>query len=1706
MFKTINKSLSLVIAIMMIFTSVVPGLAFGYNTVDAEGNPTTDVISEENETVSGINGLSTTPSAVTGLAVKTPPDKTNYIEGEKLILEGLTVTLQREEGSTNINFADFSENGIVTDPANNAVLATDHTAITITHAESGKSVQQFITVTPVSEGIGLAADFEQEPVDDKITDGIYTIDVAAWKETGDTLSNMASALAPQATLKIKDEKITATIKFVPTTIMGLPVTGADIAEVWAEPEGALMLGTGTAGIVNEEEKSNVFTFELSTLELPKLSMTVTPMNNAIMTIRLKFEMATLTKVSDSPGEPETKGCTITINEVEGGKGVIASVMDPSNGYQQVTLPVERFEKNWYVALKIQNSEEGYQFVEWQVDKGDITLNNKTDKDSANFTVGTENIILTPIFKKTTVDIIQGDNGAITVRKVSDGEEIANGTHVIEGTEMEIVPQAEAGYRIVRMNVKYLWDHINTVQVYPDKDGKFIITMPERTVEITPVFREALYKVESEVEGQGEISRDIASEKYAMGERITFTAAPAQGWVFVGWHYEKDGYPRVSTESEWEFDVFSADVAIKAVFGQETLSFKLNNGENGSAKIERNSKERYAKGEIIEISATPNEGYKFIRWEFEGGNIEYPTGSYAVFTIEQDNASATPVFAKQQKVTVTSNDSERGTVKIQYSSVLTGLYLPGQAITLQATALEGWKLDKWESTDVTGSFENEKAIETKYTVGTSEDDVTIKAIFSEDASTLIPDGQYEIGVVAYKEGTTALSMMAALLDKTAIVNVVNGKYTVTIKFISGAIMGIPVSGSDVKEVWPERYTAVDLSEIGTGLKGTYDEATDSQTYTFEVSTLKNPRLYMNVERMGMRPAIDLGFDTSTLPEVAAEKHDITVNAGEGGAVNTAGGSFEAGQTIDLTATPNDGYKFTGWTVTGAGTVADVASASTIFTVGAGDATVTANFEQEQIDDKIADGIYTIAVAALHETNDTPSAMASALEPQVTLRVENEKITATIKFIKTVLYTIPVNGNHIREVWPETENVNNIVVGTGLNGVYNEADESKTFTFEISTLDKPKLSMFVESPMNSVQTIRLNFDKATLTKISDLSTDEPNLEEPVELPDGIVQPSEKENVVTLDKEALKTWIDGMDEEEKKTMAVSIPVQKGTEGSVDGAVVIPVTVLESHIDDAESLQIIIEKVTSGDEQGAKSVLPANTTIIQGFDVKLIKVVNGGVTEEVHNLNGKVKVIITLTAAQKAELSGGTPRLFHYNPVTKTLNNMNATFEDSTAAFYTEHFSAYVITVTKTGDGNNGGGNVPSPELDPNNLADGRYTIMAEALKENNNTYSMAHGLIVQPLQLDVEGGKIWVSMLLKSTGEYPLEEVKMLWYRDKSGNYKETDLTYNASSQTIVLEFPTNSITKEQYMKVDVPIITDNIGKQIFRLVFDTDTLKKGGSMKDPSSISPATPANEFVIKASAGDGGTITPSGDVKVQKGKNQEFVIKANEGYKIKHVIVDGKSVGSVETYTFKDVQKGATISVSFEKTDGAGSSAEFADISGHWAENVIKIVVEKGLLVGTGDNKFSPDLKVTRGMLVTILGRLAGADISSYESSKFNDVDFAQYYAKSIAWAAEAGIVAGVADDRFAPDTEITREQLAVIFMNYAKFAEIDLTKTTDETTDFADIDEISSWAKSSVTEAQKAGLVSGKENNLFDPKGTATRAEVAAILVRLLDIIEAQ
>lgn len=179
-------------------------------------------------------------------------------------------------------------------------------------------------------------------------------------------------------------------------------------------------------------------------------------------------------------------------------------------------------------------------------------------------------------------------------------------------------------------------------------------------------------------------------------------------------------------------------------------------------------------------------------------------------------------------------------------------------------------------------------------------------------------------------------------------------------------------------------------------------------------------------------------------------------------------------------------------------------------------------------------------------------------------------------------------------------------------------------------------------------------------------------------------------------------------------------------------------------------------------------------------------------------------------------------------------------------------------------------------------------------------------------------------------------------------------------------------------------------------------------------------------------------------------------------------------------------------------NQGRFTDTNGHWAKEAIDYVVEKGYFAGVSATEFAPNRAITRGQLVTVLGRILNIDKTSFKSNNFKDVKSDAYYAPYIAWAESVGIAKGRGNGNFDPDKEVTREEMAVMMVKFLKISGKNINAKVNEVS-FKDDGNIESWAKDAVVEMAKLGLTSGMKDGSFSPKTEFTRAQVAQILYKI-------
>ena len=255
-------------------------------------------------------------------------------------------------------------------------------------------------------------------------------------------------------------------------------------------------------------------------------------------------------------------------------------------------------------------------------------------------------------------------------------------------------------------------------------------------------------------------------------------------------------------------------------------------------------------------------------------------------------------------------------------------------------------------------------------------------------------------------------------------------------------------------------------------------------------------------------------------------------------------------------------------------------------------------------------------------------------------------------------------------------------------------------------------------------------------------------------------------------------------------------------------------------------------------------------------------------------------------------------------------------------------------------------------------------------------------------------------------------------------------------------------------------------------------------------------------------SVTPKNP---EKGDKVTIQPTPDEGYEVDHVAVTDKNGKPVEveqnkdgTWSFKQPSGKVTVEVTFKPIETKWRNP-FLDISeGDWFYDAVRYVYEKGLMAGTSDNTFGPNVITNRGMIVTILYRLAGSPDIEDENwgYPYVDVDANAYYGTAVYWARLNGIASGYSDERFGPDDAITREQLAVMLYRFAKAQGHDVTAQAD-LSGYTDADQISGFAREAMSWASAEGLINGTSGSTLSPDSSATRAQVAVILMRFASII---
>ena len=248
----------------------------------------------------------------------------------------------------------------------------------------------------------------------------------------------------------------------------------------------------------------------------------------------------------------------------------------------------------------------------------------------------------------------------------------------------------------------------------------------------------------------------------------------------------------------------------------------------------------------------------------------------------------------------------------------------------------------------------------------------------------------------------------------------------------------------------------------------------------------------------------------------------------------------------------------------------------------------------------------------------------------------------------------------------------------------------------------------------------------------------------------------------------------------------------------------------------------------------------------------------------------------------------------------------------------------------------------------------------------------------------------------------------------------------------------------------------------------------------------------IRAISGLNGSISPSGWTSVRHGWDQTFTITPDKGYAVAKVLVDGKSVGSVKSYTFKNVTKDHTIEVVFMKANGNPQTGVFVDVvEGSYYEEAVDWAVENGITTGTGNNYFTPDGICTRAQAVTFLWRVAGSPTPKTEAMPFEDVLDGSYYYEAVLWAVENGITVGTSATTFSPELTCSRAHIVTFLWRAANSPS---ARTVNPFTDVA----ADAYYIDAVLWAVKHKITVGTTLSTFSPDEGCTRAQIVTFLYR--------
>ena len=407
---------------------------------------------------------------------------------------------------------------------------------------------------------------------------------------------------------------------------------------------------------------------------------------------------------------------------------------------------------------------------------------------------------------------------------------------------------------------------------------------------------------------------------------------------------------------------------------------------------------------------------------------------------------------------------------------------------------------------------------------------------------------------------------------------------------------------------------------------------------------------------------------------------------------------------------------------------------------------------------------------------------------------------------------------------------------------------------------------------------------------------------------------------------------------------------------------------------------------------------------------------------------------------------------------------------------------TVTVSNDGNGTGAATPSTAATGTEIT---LTAMPKEGYHFKEWQVISGGVTIKNNKFTMPDNNVEVKAIFEKDAPAPTEYT--ITYDLAGGTAEGNPDTYTIETRPFTLRNPTKSgytftgwsgtgLVGENIMIVTIPTVSTG------NVTYTAHLLYNGSGHS----------YSYYTIKATAGAGGSISPSGNVSVREGRDQTFTITPDKGYAVANVKIDGKSIGAVKSYTFENVSRTHTIEVIFMKANGNPQTGVFVDVAtGSYYEDDVDWAVENGITKGTDDIHFSPDGICTRAQAVTFLWRTAGSPKPETRAMPFTDVPVGSYYYAAVLWAVENGITKGTSDTTFSPNMTCSRAQIVAFLWRSEK------SPAAGTANPFADVKSTAYYADA-VLWAVKENITKGTTSTTFSPNADCTRAQIVTFLWR--------